>query len=521
MNEGWRGRGREPAQGVGAALRAGEGALLGRVARWALLLCIVLVGSSCRRGAEEGGARSAVPQGLPVERVQPEPTPDPGDHVVLPETPAGERAQWYVDVLRNEGRIENLDALQELLHASFLEQVPERQFVALTRYLASLLGHFSLEAVEGTSTPWQISVVLRGGDERPYRLIIGVLDLPERPIQTLLIQVAEDLEVAPLSTWDDLDAALVAWVQEAESTRAASYLAARMDASACVPLHAHRAGYYAPIGSTFKVWVLGAVAQRVEEGRASWEDPIVMEEHLYSIPPGRHLTLEPGQSTTWESAAEEMIRDSDNTATDHLMHAVGVGRVEAWIAQVMEEEGAARNRPLLTTRQMTVLKKYPSDELRLRWMGGSEDLRRAALESPELGWDVASARDAAMWQYPAHIWEIGWYASNEDLCRSFLRLRDQAQSSEHRERLLGILAANPGVELDRRAWPYAGFKGGSEPGVLNLSWMLLGRDGDWYFFSLSVNDTAEVLSNARFAGLARAALQLFGQALPEAEEPYP
>jgi len=67
---------------------------------------------------------------------------------------------------------------------------------------------------------------------------------------------------------------------------------------------------------------------------------------------------------------------------------------------------------------------------------------------------------------------------------------------------LDILAINPmlgeGMAGD---WAYGGYKGGSEPGVLNLSWLLQDKAGEWYAVSASWNDPAHTLDESRLIAL--------------------
>ncbi len=53
-----------------------------------------------------------------------------------------------------------------------------------------------------------------------------------------------------------------------------------------------------------------------------------------------------------------------------------------------------------------------------------------------------------------------------------------------------VLALNRGIPFDRAAWTYVGFKGGSELGVLNLTWLLRRADGRWFVLTLGLNEPA-------------------------------
>ena len=59
-----------------------------------------------------------------------------------------------------------------------------------------------------------------------------------------------------------------------------------------------------------------------------------------------------------------------------------------------------------------------------------------------------------------------------------------------------------------------GFKGGSEPGVLNLSWLLRAQAGGWYAVAATWNDPEQTLDEARFVGLASRALFLLARGQP-------
>ena len=66
---------------------------------------------------------------------------------------------------------------------------------------------------------------------------------------------------------------------------------------------------------------------------------------------------------------------------------------------------------------------------------------------------------------------LEWFASTADLCRAMDWLwRHTEQRPAARARAL--LAINPGAPTPEGAFSYVGFKGGSEPGVMNLTWLL-------------------------------------------------
>ena len=75
------------------------------------------------------------------------------------------------------------------------------------------------------------------------------------------------------------------------------------------------------------------------------------------------------------------------------------------------------------------------------------------------------------------------------------------------EQLLSTLSINPGLMLDAKSWKRICFKGGSEPGVINMTYMLQSQNGTWYALSgtwLTTNTVDEV----KFAGLIERVIRL-------------
>jgi hypothetical protein len=60
----------------------------------------------------------------------------------------------------------------------------------------------------------------------------------------------------------------------------------------------------------------------------------------------------------------------------------------------------------------------------------------------------------------------------------------------------------------KQDYAYAGFKGGSEPGVINLTWLIRNRAGAWHVVTGSWNNPAAPVDEARFTGLMGRALAL-------------
>jgi hypothetical protein len=190
-----------------------------------------------------------------------------------------------------------------------------------------------------------------------------------------------------------------------------------------------------------------------------------------------------------------MISRSDNSASDTLLAVLGRHRVEALLPE-LGIAAPALDRPFLATREAFLI-KYGDPALLRRWTAADEAGRRALLAGLE-GGEVGSIDRSRFTGGPAAIGEGEWFASPADLVRTLDWLRRSGDRTA-----LELLAINPGLDpVSARDFAYVGYKGGSEPGVLNLSFLLKTRGGRWLAFSATWNDSAKPLDEARFAALA-------------------
>ena len=72
-----------------------------------------------------------------------------------------------------------------------------------------------------------------------------------------------------------------------------------------------------------------------------------------------------------------------------------------------------------------------------------------------------------------------------------------------------IMAINPSATPAIKAnWHYIGFKGGSEPGVLNLTWLLTDKAGRDWVLTLGWNNPRAVVDEGKMEGIAQRILLL-------------
>ncbi len=264
------------------------------------------------------------------------------------------------------------------------------------------------------------------------------------------------------------------------------------------PLFSHNAAAPMAIGSTFKLYVLAAVTKAVADGHLEWDGivPLTVKSFaggtLYGWPDGAPLTI--------QTAASLMISQSDNTATDLLIDAVGRAAVESQI-RASEHSDPDAMLPILDTYEIVALK---AREAGARYGNASEEEQRKIAASITREPITAQQVAALFGGDPVRIDAVEWFASMNDqrnILRHLLAMEDQTA--------LAILGINPGLGSSAlQGWKYAGYKGGSEPGVLNLAWLLQSEEGTWYMLGLSRNDAAGPVDTAEMEMLATRILAL-------------
>ena len=173
-------------------------------------------------------------------------------------------------------------------------------------------------------------------------------------------------------------------------------------------------------------------------------------------------------------------RSFDNTAADHLIAFVGRGVVEDAV-KASGHASAARLTPFLSTREMFALKLLASPDERNAYVAADVTHKRKLLETYGSRDPAEMMAHASALQAPIMIDSLEWFASPEDLCKLMVDLHERARQAATAP-VGAILSMNPGIPDEKKQYGYIGFKGGSEPGVLNLSFSCRERGTvDGYF----------------------------------------
>jgi beta-lactamase class A len=244
-----------------------------------------------------------------------------------------------------------------------------------------------------------------------------------------------------------------------------------------------------PIGSGFKLYVLGALAARIQSGQLTWEQPLSIRSDWKSLPSGIMQDWAVGTSSPLKTFADYMIRYSDNTATDHLIQFLGRDKVSESL-KLMGNRSLDLNSPFLTTLEFFKLKwaapvalteKYKTATLIERTKILNQEV--ASISSSQVGQNGVSMAS------PSNIHSIEWFGSTEDLCRAMFHLKDQKAPE-----VLDTLSKNTPFIESNSVWSYRGYKGGSEAGVLSMTYLLKKTSSDWICVSMAWSHESQTIN---------------------------
>jgi beta-lactamase class A len=385
-----------------------------------------------------------------------------------------------------------------LFDAAFLQAVPPAQVAQISKSLHSNYGAITEMRIDARESPWsgKLSALTDKGFTIPVSLTLDAS--PPHAVVGLWF----GQPVPRIEDW----AALVKRLRALHGD--VSFGAWKLGET-LEPLAELESDRPLALGSAFKLYVLGALARELESGALRADSTVELRAAWRSLPSGRLQDWPAGLPMTVSSLAAAMISESDNTATDHLLFALGRAKVEAMLP-AMGNEHAARSLPFLGTAEMFRLKLAGDGALADAYAGLDESARRAFLAervTPEAVPLSALESAAGGWTKPRHVDDVEWFGSARDMARAMDWLR-LATAGEHAALLRGVLAINPGITVDRGVFPYAGFKGGSEPGVVQMCFLLQHSSGDWYALCAGWNDTRRLVDETEFAGLVARAIEL-------------
>ena len=443
--------------------RSRTGSRPGRSAWPFLVVAVGLLASAC------SPAGAPTPTGSATAAV----TTRPAKVVAPPDTAAGAQLRW---LLAATAQLPVSDSqVRAHFDAAFLAQDD-----------AAVLNQ-SLQAVTGA--------VVRSVQVSELNTVVAIVSARGAAPTEVWLTVdsrglISELRISPATTgpttatWDDVDAALRSVAPQVR------LLVADVSNGSCRTVHSIDPGTAAPIGAAFKLYVLAALGHAVASGTVRWNQPLTVTAQLKSLPAGELQTEPDGTQVSVLNAAAAMTSLSDNTATDMLINLVGRPAVENALTTT-GMANPALDRPLLTTREIFVLKLRQWPALAERYISANEPSRRTLLASTVDRAPLPAVAAAGSWIAPRAINSLEYFASASDLCRAYASL--------------AALAARPGLApigqvlslnddslaLDPAQWKSTWFKGGSEPGVLTMAYLATTRTGHSYVVTVLAEDPSQ------------------------------
>ena len=402
------------------------------------------------------------------------------------------RARDVVTILSGQGDYDAIFA------PSFRTAVPRAQLDAVGAQLLQALGKpTGVEAVQPTG-PW--SARIRIGYDRGILNADIAIDPSGAHQITGLLTRGVDARGPVAATID-------AVVEQVAALPGHSGLAlAKLGSGAPQLLKSLDASTPLAIGSAFKLVILAELVRSIEAGERKWNDVVTLDGS--ALPGGGYAQQPKGTRVPFRELAERMISVSDNSATDILLFHLGRQKVETMLPIVGMTDAAPRNVPFPGALEIFKLKGVDGGALGSKYLALPIAQRRAFLDGPVRDTPIAAIPKALFQDgKPLRVEQIEWFASPNDLVRTMDWLRRHLDGPAGAD-LRAVLSKNPGLPEPAANWRYVGYKGGSEPGVLTMTFLLQGKNGNWYVLSSGVNDPAKDVDTLRFTGLMGRALEL-------------
>lgn len=473
----------------------------------ALLLAIALAGA-CGGSDDESARPDQTVAPSPTVETTPAPTPEPtvppspeptgpptpepaptSEPTAAPTAnpsalPARSQLDWVLGTLA-DGQELTVNQVEDRFSPAFLAQLPATEIIGFFAQIVQFAEPpFAVEQFDASPDGLSATARLLSADGQRIGAQIAVSPSAPNLIEAIGFAPAE-LEFSQPIAIEAIDKRLT------DLGPQSSLGVYDVSSGACVAVHEVRADSAIVLGSVFKLWVLAALADEIDAGRATWDETVALSDRLRSTPDGEIYALETGTEVSLERLAQAMISISDNTATDMLLDRLGRPAVEQAMVRVGLADPSA-NIPMMSTGDIFALKFVPDAPNAADYRALDEAGKRQLLDDlgqtvlPWVGADDAMLAelselpnaDGLAMDQPRDL-DIEWFASAEEVCLTLVHLGELAEIPGL-EPIGPILEANPGagIPFDRDRWPTIRFKGGSEPGVLAGAWWFEGPDGD-------------------------------------------
>ena len=400
------------------------------------------------------------------------------DHLVAPRSRVGTQLAWLLDI---STRLP-LSKKEESSHfdAAFIKVESAAQLSAALGGLATTGSKVTLLGLSNVTPESLVAEVKIGAITYNVDLSVDAKGL----IAGLYFSLNKSVSIPTVSSWTEVDQDIKKMAPNA------SFLAAQLNTNGtCSAVHEMNANTARPLGSMFKLFILGALAHAIQDHTVSWDQKLTLTESqkvggsgvLQSDPNGTQLTV--------EQTALTMISVSDNTAADMLLSLVGRSAVEdqvrAWSSH------SSLDTPFLSAAEFFVLKWYDYPRLANHFLSLDPVQRLSYLTSTV---DRVRASAIMSTSSPRAIDSVEWFASPLDICHALSGL-SSLESQPGLSPLSTILSTNNGgIPLNVATWPRIWFKGGSEPGVLTLGYLARDSAGKSFVVIVMLSNTKKAIA---------------------------
>ena len=379
--------------------------------------------------------------------------------------------------------INGVDNIEQIFAPAFLAAVPADQLTAVSQSLTAQYGQAVGARVVSKQGPFsgqieidfpkgiaEVELVLEPG--APHR-VVGLLISGFRQSGDSYAALSQEFAALP---------------------GFAGFAVAELTPQGPRPIAGHNADGRFAIGSTFKLYILAELTDQVKRGKRKWSDVARLQDK--SLPSGMIQDWPTGSPLTLHSMASLMISISDNTATDNLLFTLGRDKVGERVVK-SGHSNPADMIPFLGTREAFALKMPAVANLRVAFERNGDVGQERVLNANRDALYATQVDAGLLIASPTHIDTIEWFASPADLVALMAHMQGMQD-----ETMLGIMGINKGVgPSDAGRWRYIGYKGGSETGVINLTFLAQRNDGRWFAITGSWNNNAAPVDEDRFAML--------------------
>lgn len=331
----------------------------------------------------------------------------------------------------------------------FETAVPLSSMQQLLVQLTMQLGNF--KQVEGTSNPYK--VVFEQGTVTAYISLDGqgnVAGLQLTEVISSRLTLADCVKQIT-----DLDAETAVLIRKNGQ--------ALVSLQADVPL---------AVGSAFKLGILAALDDAVRAKRMQWGQSVMLEESYKSLPTGILQDWPVGSRITIETLATLMISQSDNTAADALLSLVSRQEVDRYLTH---------SKPTLSTAEMFTLKNPDNSDILARFRASSAGERLSLLGELK----ARKLPKTSLFSGDPVAIDVEWFMTVSELADLIERLET-----------LDLMTVNAGLAT-KEHWQRVAYKGGSEPGVLNLTTFLIDEHMNRYTVVVTVNNNEKPLDEKK------------------------